>query len=149
MTAQNDKPSVLKYREGLVCLVPKDGRGGITSHEKTLCDCQVLEIFAELDRVVAERDELKKKQHKIAECELWEKEYRAAAVVRDQALAKLCDLTKANLLDLSESATLVMHQATKIKSLRELIAKADKIILDLNGAEHYGWRDAKKDAGVE
>jgi hypothetical protein len=33
--------------------------------------------------------------------------------------------------------------------LRELVAKADKIILDLNGAEHYGWRDDKKNAGVE
>lgn len=43
--------SVEEYRKGLVCLVPRKGLGGITCHEKTLCDCQVLEIFAELDKV--------------------------------------------------------------------------------------------------
>jgi hypothetical protein len=35
---------ILKKLDGLVCLVPKDGIAGITSHEKTLCDCEVLEI---------------------------------------------------------------------------------------------------------
>lgn len=40
-----------KYRKGLVCLVPNESKINsdsmlLTSHEKTLCDCQVLEIFA-------------------------------------------------------------------------------------------------------
>lgn len=57
-----ERPSVDKYREGLVCLVPRaDSKYGITCHEKTLCDCQVLEIFAALDAALAERDEYAKK----------------------------------------------------------------------------------------
>ncbi len=45
-----------KYREGLACLVPRDMLGGsvITCHEKTLCDCQVLEIFKALDEMRAD-----------------------------------------------------------------------------------------------
>lgn len=33
--------------EGLVCLVPRPGVGGITSHEKTnnICDCEKLELI--------------------------------------------------------------------------------------------------------
>jgi len=32
-------------KEGLVCLVPKDGKGGITCHEKSVCDCTVIELI--------------------------------------------------------------------------------------------------------
>ena len=50
---------VEKYRKGLVCLVPKPGSDSvITSHEKTLCDCQVLEIFDALDAANAEIERL-------------------------------------------------------------------------------------------
>ena len=43
-----------KYRKGLVCLVPKRGSEfTMTCHEKTLCDCQVLEIFAAYDSLEA------------------------------------------------------------------------------------------------
>ena len=42
-----------KYRKGLVCLVPREGAEcALTCHEKTLCDCQVLEIFAAYDRAI-------------------------------------------------------------------------------------------------
>ena len=34
----------------LACLVPKEGKSGITSHEKTLCDCEVIEILSELEK---------------------------------------------------------------------------------------------------
>lgn len=52
MTTDNKAPrDINKYREGLVCLVPNKGKGGITSHEKTLCDCQVLEIFSYADKL--------------------------------------------------------------------------------------------------
>jgi len=32
---------------GGVCLVPLPGRDGISSHEKTFCDCEVEEMIAE------------------------------------------------------------------------------------------------------
>ena len=32
-------------KEGLVCLVPKDGKGGVTCHEKSVCDCTVIELI--------------------------------------------------------------------------------------------------------
>ena len=52
MTTDNKAPmDINKYRKGLVCLVPNKGKGGITSHEKTLCDCQVLEIFSYADKL--------------------------------------------------------------------------------------------------
>lgn len=39
-------------RKGLVCLVPKPGdKHVLTSHEKTLCDCQVLEIIDYAERL--------------------------------------------------------------------------------------------------
>ena len=34
-----------RMKEGLVCLVPKDGKGGITCHEKSVCDCTVIELI--------------------------------------------------------------------------------------------------------
>lgn len=38
---------LLKDAEGgLVCLVPLAGKLGITCHEYTVCDCEVLEIIA-------------------------------------------------------------------------------------------------------
>jgi hypothetical protein len=36
-------------RQGLVCLVPRKGVGGITCHEKTLCDCTILELLDSRD----------------------------------------------------------------------------------------------------
>jgi hypothetical protein len=48
-----------KYREGLVCLVPSpDSEYSITSHEKTLFDGQVLEIFAALDAALMREEKL-------------------------------------------------------------------------------------------
>jgi len=47
-------------RTGLVCLVPRKEAGGITCHEKTLCDCQVLEIADRLDKLKAIAVELAK-----------------------------------------------------------------------------------------
>jgi len=43
-----------EYRKRLVCLVPRaeaisEGTWLLTSHEYSLCDCQVLEIFAAHD----------------------------------------------------------------------------------------------------
>lgn len=60
MTTPDKKPrDINEYREGLVCLVPRPGVGGITCHEKTLCDCMVLEIFAAYDSLAKENEELK------------------------------------------------------------------------------------------
>lgn len=62
--SSQEKPAprdIEKYRKGLVCLVPMHGHSGITSHEKTLCDCEVLEIFSAYDAAIKERDELKEK----------------------------------------------------------------------------------------
>lgn len=51
-----------EYRNGLVCLVPRTGSDSvITSHEKTLCDCQVLEIFAALDEARRDKAETLKR----------------------------------------------------------------------------------------
>lgn len=70
---ERDKPNVKQerinvneYRKGLVCLVPKQGMTGdidywpITSHEKTLCDCQVLEIFSAYDKALERIEVLEK-----------------------------------------------------------------------------------------
>ena len=48
-----------EYRKGLACLVPRaeamsEGTWALTSHEHSLCDCQVLEIFAAHDALVEE-----------------------------------------------------------------------------------------------
>ena len=53
-----------KYREGLVCLVPKKEAVAansmyLSSHEKTLCDCQVLEIFSTYDALLVEAKKLR------------------------------------------------------------------------------------------
>lgn len=51
--------SIEEYRKGLVCLVPNPGSDSvITSHEKTLCDCQVLEIFTAYDELQSENAKL-------------------------------------------------------------------------------------------
>lgn len=45
-------------KNNLVCLVPsKDSYHVITSHEKTLCDCEVLEIINELEQKLAKATE--------------------------------------------------------------------------------------------
>jgi hypothetical protein len=31
--------------DGLVCLVPNEGKGGVTCHEYTRCDCEVLALL--------------------------------------------------------------------------------------------------------
>jgi hypothetical protein len=43
------KQELEKIKKGLVCLVPRKGLGGITCHEKTVCDCQVLKIISCLE----------------------------------------------------------------------------------------------------
>lgn len=34
-----------RLKEGLVCLVPKDGKAGITCHKKTICDCTAIQLI--------------------------------------------------------------------------------------------------------
>jgi hypothetical protein len=42
-----------EMRKGLVCLVPRpNAESVITSHERTLCDCQVLEIITALEQAL-------------------------------------------------------------------------------------------------
>lgn len=54
-----------KLRKGLVCLVPRQGMKAdidycpITSHEKTFCDCQVLEILDAYEQLKAKLDKAK------------------------------------------------------------------------------------------
>lgn len=45
-----------QLRAGLFCLVPKEGVTAPSCHEKTRCDCEVLELFAEIDRLRQELD---------------------------------------------------------------------------------------------
>jgi len=48
-----------EWRKGLVCLVPKETAANamsITCHEKTLCDCKVLEIIATLETTLTKLD---------------------------------------------------------------------------------------------
>lgn len=53
------KARLEELKRGLVCLVPLQRIAGLTCHEKTLCDCQVLEVFSEVDALQAEVDELR------------------------------------------------------------------------------------------
>lgn len=38
-----------KLKEKLVCLVPLDGKPGMTCHEKSVCDCTVLSLLTRLE----------------------------------------------------------------------------------------------------
>ena len=45
MNSMDRAQEIVRARGG-VCLVPIKGRGGISSHEKTFCDCEVEEMIA-------------------------------------------------------------------------------------------------------
>lgn len=54
MTPTDNKApmDINKYRKGLACLVPKEeAECALTSHEYSLCDCKVLEIFSYADKI--------------------------------------------------------------------------------------------------
>ena len=38
-----------EMRRGLVCLVPLDDTGGLTCHEKTICDCEAIKLLDDID----------------------------------------------------------------------------------------------------
>ena len=59
MTEDKKPRDINEYRKGLVCLVPRPGVGGLTCHEKTLCDCMVLEVFAAYDALAKENASLR------------------------------------------------------------------------------------------
>lgn len=49
-----------EMRIGLVCLVPiNKSAGGISCHEKTICDCRVIEILDDLDTQESELTKLR------------------------------------------------------------------------------------------
>lgn len=50
-----------EMRRGLVCLVPREGAYGLTCHEKTICDCRVIELLDDLDTQESELTKLRKR----------------------------------------------------------------------------------------
>ena len=50
-----------EMRRGLVCLVPREGADGLTCHEKTICDCRVIELLDDLDTQESEITKLRKR----------------------------------------------------------------------------------------
>ena len=60
MSAESiERARKIVQENGGICLVPKSGRGGISCHEKTFCDCKVESMIAEaLDTAKAEQREV-------------------------------------------------------------------------------------------
>lgn len=112
---------IYKYKEGLVCLVPKEGRGGITSHEKTLCDCQVLEIFDELEKLKAENQRLEKLTIQLGET-------RCPA----------CGEESVNLYSLELYENSQKKEITKLTRQNEIMKKALNEIASWSEGEHVG-----------
>lgn len=50
-----------EMRRGLVCLVPREGVDGVACHEKTICDCRVIELLDDLDAQESELTKLRKR----------------------------------------------------------------------------------------
>jgi len=88
-----------KYRKGLVCLVPKRGSEfTMTCHEKTLCDCQVLEIFAAYDSLEAKLAISTKGLEDIIGQALWRDDdaWVNVKAIADQALAETKEAKKSS-----------------------------------------------------